>query len=115
MHLISGRKAVRQDKLYDSKQTMMKEGKPYPRIDEEDGSCMIASEPIAALSELAAAALPTASEREQNPHIPKGMPQSVDKALSDIDEGEKEFERGETFTHREVMQMIWDKIACYAG
>ena len=33
----------------------------------------------------------------------------------DIDEGEKEVERGETFTHREVMQMIWDKIACYAG
>ena len=89
----------------------MKEGKPYPRIDEEDGSCMIASEPVAAWSEPAAAVLPTASERE----IPKGVPQSVDEALSDIDEGEKEFERGETFTHREVMQMIWDKIACYAG
>ena len=88
----------------------MKEGKPYPQIDEEDGSCMIASEPVAALSE-PTAVMSTALERE----LPKGVPQSVVEALSDIDEGEKEFERGETFTHREVMQMIWDKIACYAG
>ncbi len=47
--------------------------------------------------------------------IPSGMPQSVDEALTDIEEGEKEFERGDTFSHRKVMQMIWDKIESYAG
>ena len=47
--------------------------------------------------------------------IPSGVPQSVEEALADIDEGEREFERHETFTHREVMQMIWGKIDNYAG
>lgn len=47
--------------------------------------------------------------------IPAGLPQSVDEALADIEEGEQEFERKETFSHREVMQMIWDKIGSYAG
>ena len=36
-------------------------------------------------------------------------------ALSDIEEGEREFERGDTFTHQEVMKMVWDKITSYAG
>ena len=94
----------------------MKEGNQYPQFDEEDGSCMTASEPVAALSEPAVAVMPHTPETMHNRFaIPKGMPQSVEEALSDIDEGEKEFEQGETFTHREVMQMIWDKIACYAG
>ena len=47
--------------------------------------------------------------------IPSGVPQSVEEALADIDEGEREFERHETFSHREVMQMIWGKIDNYAG
>ena len=47
--------------------------------------------------------------------IPAGMPQSTDEALADIEEGEREFERGETISHREVMKMIWDKIGNYAG
>ena len=47
--------------------------------------------------------------------IPSGVPQSVEEALTDIDEGEREFERHETFSHREVMQMIWGKIDNYAG
>jgi hypothetical protein len=87
----------------------MKERKPYQNIEEEDGSCMTASEPaVAVMSDVAPI-------KQNSFTIPEGMPQSVDEALSDIDEGEKEFERGETFTHREVMQMIWNKIACYAG
>jgi len=47
--------------------------------------------------------------------IPSGVPQSVEEAFADIDEGEREFERHETFSHREVMQMIWGKIDNYAG
>ena len=79
----------------------------YPITVEDDS--MLVSEP-------AVAAMSNVSQVKQKPFtIPKGMPQSVDEALCDIDEGEKEFERGETFTHREVMQMVWDKIACYAG
>ncbi|MBO6144084.1 MAG: hypothetical protein J6O54_02330 [Prevotella sp.] len=35
----------------------------------------------------------------------------VEEALADLEEGEREFLRGETFSHREVMKMIWDKIA----
>lgn len=31
------------------------------------------------------------------------------------EEGEKEFERGEVISHREMMQMIWNKIDQYTG
>jgi predicted transcriptional regulator len=47
--------------------------------------------------------------------ITSGVPQSVNEALADIEEGEREFERMETFSHREVMQMVWGKIDNYAG
>ena len=36
-------------------------------------------------------------------------------AIADIEEGEKEFEQGKTFTHRQVMKMVWDKIGSYAN
>jgi len=35
---------------------------------------------------------------EENDSIPVGMPQSTDEALADIEEGEREFERGETIS-----------------
>jgi len=47
--------------------------------------------------------------------LPAGLPRSVDEALTDIDEGELEFERGETFSHKEVMQMVWNRIEGYGG
>ena len=52
-----------------------------------------------------------ASEPAVANDIPTGMPQTVEEALADLEEGEREFLRGETFSHREVMKMIWDKIA----
>lgn len=52
---------------------------------------------------------------EQVRTLPQGVPQSFSEAIADIDEGEREFERGETYTHREVMQMLWDKIDSYAS
>ena len=76
-------------------------------IPEENGT--MAAEP-------AAVAIVPASSRIATDRlsIPVGMPQSVDEALRDLEEGEKEFERNETFSHREVMQMVWDKIGSYA-
>lgn len=47
--------------------------------------------------------------------MPDVVPHTLEEALKDIEEGEKEFERGETYTHQEMMQMIWDKIDDYAG
>ncbi len=74
-----------------------------------ENDSMMASEPV-----LVSTA--TISRVNQEPFcIPAGMPQSIDEALADIEEGEREFERGDTFSHREVMQMIWDKIENYAG
>ena len=48
-------------------------------------------------------------------HVPIGMPQSVAEALADLEEGEREFEHKETFSHVAVMQMIWDKIGGHEG
>ena len=75
-----------------------------------DNVGLIAAEPVtsAALNEVSQ----VSTERFC---IPSGVPQSVEEALADIDEGEREFERHETFSHREVMQMIWGKIDNYAG
>ena len=79
----------------------------YPALEEEDGG-LSAAEPVGIL---ASGTLYRASK----PVLPDGLPQTVEAALADIEEGEREFERGETFTHKEVMQMVWDKINCYAG
>ncbi len=84
---------------------MMKE--TYPIL--EDDQMMTAAEAIAATSSN------TSSLQQDRVAITAGVPQTLEEALSDIEEGEREFERGETFSHREVMQMVWDKIGCYAG
>ena len=71
---------------------------------------MMAAEPLEIIS---------ITERPRNnaePYcITPGLPQSVAEALAGIEEGEREFERNETFSHREVMQMVWGKINSYAG
>jgi len=74
------------------------------------------TEQTAMVSEPIAASLTTSEETvAEKVNVTKGLPQSVDDALADIDEGEREFERKETFSHHEVMQMVWNKINCYAG
>ncbi len=76
----------------------------------EGDASLMASEPLLASS------MPNSPQAVGNRHIiPAGMPQSVDEALADIEEGEKEFERNETVSHRDVMQMIWNKIERYVG
>ena len=47
--------------------------------------------------------------------LPDEVPHSYEEAIKDIEEGENEFERGEVFTHQEMMQMIREKIDNYAG
>lgn len=79
----------------------------YPIL--EDDQMMTAAEAIAATSSN------TSSLQQDRVAITAGVPQTLEEALSDIEEGEREFERGETFSHREVMQMVWDKIGRYAG
>ena len=44
-----------------------------------------------------------------------GLPQTWEEALSELEEGEREFERGDTYSHEEVMKMIRDTIENYAG
>ncbi len=86
------------------------EEKKYPTIEEEDGyGCMTAAEPVAGLEQ-------TAYSKPQRHHnVPVGVPSTAEIAIAEIEEGEKQFERGETFSHREVMQMVWTKINNYAG
>lgn len=67
-------------------------------------------------SESATAAAYIASSIAEPTHgVIDGLPKTVGEALSAIEEGEREFERGESFTHKDVMQMIWQRIDSYAG
>ena len=79
----------------------------YPKI--EGGQCEdVMSEPAVAAASL---------ERQSSPNsiMPAGLPHNVKEALADIEEGEHEFERGETYSHKEVMKMVWSQIDSYAG
>ena len=46
--------------------------------------------------------------------MPEGIPHTVEQALAEIDEGEKEFEENRVFSHEQVMQTVWAKIYNYA-
>lgn len=48
---------------------------------------------------------------EQIQTLPQGVPHSFSEAIADIDEGEREFERGETYTHREVILCKGEYVA----
>ena len=66
----------------------MKESKPYPRIDEEDGSVMMANEPVGAVA--------YADEIMVNDFRPiPGLPETWSELQECLKEGEKEIERGE--------------------
>ena len=71
----------------------MKESKPYPRIDEEDGNMLTAGEPVAA----------TAMATEY------ALPEDVDGTLqvtSDIEDEIAEVERGEVISMGEFKTMF---------
>ena len=77
-------------------------------IDEEEQQ-WTACEPIISMTN----AIPR--QNRQTFSLPEGVPQTLEMAIADIETGEREFERGETFSHKEVMQMVWDKINSYAS
>ena len=77
-------------------------------LNDESGG-LLAAEPVGAV-----AMTHVAIKRHVDP-LADGVPHTVEAALAAIEEGEREFERGKTFSHRAVMQMIWDKINAYAG
>lgn len=78
----------------------MKESKPYPRFEEEDGSCQSAKDPaITAYSFADTCHAGTPAE------IP-GLPHSWDELVECVAEGEEEFERGEFMTWETATQRI---------
>ena len=66
----------------------MKENKPYPIIEEEDGSTLSAQEPLGAV------AFTESYAPAEQQTIP-GLPESWDELLDCLREGEEELERGE--------------------
>ncbi|MBO5626287.1 MAG: hypothetical protein J5953_10920 [Prevotella sp.] len=79
----------------------------YPKIEEEQ------SEGI--MSEPAVSAASLERQSSSKSILPVGLPRNVKEALADIEEGEREFEHGETYSHKEVMKMVWSQIDSYAG
>ena len=77
----------------------MKEGKPYPVIEEEDGSCMKACEPAVALAEPDVLALP---DDVDYAHIVDGILQIT----PDIEEEIAATDRGETVSMSEFKSMF---------
>ena len=69
---------------------MMKASKPYPKIDEEDGSCLRAQEPVADT-----ASVSMATRVVIPPSGVPGLPQTWEELQKCIEEGEREYENGE--------------------
>ena len=77
----------------------MKESKPYPRIDEEDGNILTANEPMGAI-----AYADDVLTEDYRP-IP-GLPQTWGELQDCLEEGEKEIERGEYVEWDEFIQQM---------
>ena len=77
----------------------MKESKPYPRIDEEDGSCLTAAEPAEAV------AYTEPYTYTKTRHIP-GLPETWDELMECLKEGEEEIERGGGTPWEEVINEV---------
>ncbi len=77
----------------------MKESKPYPRFDEEDGSCLTASEAATALAESEMQIIP---DDVDYAHIVNGILQ----VTPDIEEEIAAIGRGETVSMNEFKTMF---------
>ena len=86
----------------------MKEEKPYPIIDEEDGSTMNTNEPSGAL------AYAESHDYVETESIP-GLPESWDDLLDCLKEGEEELERGEYIPWDVATKDLRKHIAEYAS
>lgn len=86
----------------------MKESKPYPIFDEEDGSCLTAAEPAGAT------AYAEPYTHAEAPHIP-GLPETWDELLECLKEGEEEIERGGGIPGEEVFRSARERLRGYAS
>ena len=86
----------------------MKESKPYPHFEEEDGSCLTASEPAAALTR------PDTRTQAQSRHVP-GLPETWDELMECLKKGEEELERGDYIPGEDVFNSIRVRIRNYAS
>jgi hypothetical protein len=78
---------------------VMKESKPYPLFEDEDGSCLTAQEPAVGTAY-------TEHNLHAEPHHIPGLPESWDELLDCLKEGEEEIERGEGTSWDEVINEI---------
>ncbi len=78
---------------------IMKESRPYPQIEEEDGSCLTAQEPAVALAEAEVQTLPDDMDYA---HIVNGILQ----VTPDIEEEIAAADRGETVSMSEFKTMF---------
>lgn len=86
----------------------MKESKPYPRIEEENGSSLTAQEPSVAY------AYADNCQVESPAEIP-GLPRSWDELVECVTEGEEELERGDFLPWETATQRIKAHLAGYGS
>ena len=86
----------------------MEENKSYPQIEEEDGSCLTANEPVGAIAYSEACVEPEIYD------IP-GLPKSWDELMDCVAEGEEEFERGESIPWETATQTMKEHIRIYGS
>lgn len=86
----------------------MKDSKPYPQIENEDGSCLTAQEPAVGT------AYADQHLHADPRHIP-GLPESWDELLECLKQGEEEIERGEYFAGEDVFKSVREHVRSYAS
>ncbi|MBQ7427462.1 MAG: hypothetical protein IJQ60_12760 [Prevotella sp.] len=88
--------------------TIMKESKPYPHIEEENGSTLTANESVGALSY-------TEECIDVEPEMIPGLPQSWNELQECLKEGEEEYERGEYIPWEVATQRLKTRIREYGS
>ena len=87
----------------------------YPKYDEKH-SGMMAADPIVGTAYAIPQRTKSISQKTRSIYqLPESVPHTAEDAIADIEAGELEFVRGKTFSHKKVMQMIWEKIDGYAS
>ncbi len=87
----------------------MKENRPYPPTEEEDGSSLTAQEPVVRAVDYA-----NDYDHSDIPHIP-GLPATWDELLECLKEGEEEIDQGGGIPWEEVLQSTRNRIRRYGA
>ena len=86
----------------------MEKNKPYPKIEEENGSCLTANEHVGVV------AYSETSVEPETLDIP-GLPKSWEDLMDCISEGEEEFERGESILWETATKNLKEHIRNYGS